>query len=164
MVMAERASTAVTSRGSSMVRGTAKPTVHAPADDLLQRHPGCSACGYDAGEASRDSEPIIDLAHLARMTMGEKHLEGEVLALFNRQAGMLLGRMKGAPPEAAATLARTLAGSARGIGAWEVARAAQEVERAAQDSFCADAASEVEALRRAVARAQAAIKELRGTS
>ena len=88
-----------------MVRGTAKPTVHASADDLLQRHPGCSACGYDAGEASRDSEPIIDLAHLARMTMGEKHLEGEVLALFNRQAGMLLGRMTGAPPEAAATLA-----------------------------------------------------------
>ena len=88
-----------------MVRGTAKPTVQAPANDLLQQHSGCSACEYDAGEAGRDGEPIIDLAHLAHMTMGEKHLEGEVLALFNRQAGMLLGRMKGAPPEAAATLA-----------------------------------------------------------
>jgi len=149
VIMAERASTAAKSRVyPSMVHGTAQPTVHSP----------------DNGEARGDGEAIIDRTHLARMTMGEKHLEGEVLALFNRQAGMLLGRMKGAPPEAAATLARTLAGSARGIGAWEVARAAQEVERAAQDSFYADTASEVQALRRAVARAQAAIKELRGTS
>jgi len=147
-----------------MVQRTAKRTVHAPANDLPERQPGASARAQGTGEASRDDEPIIDLAHLARMTMGEKHLQAEVLALFDRQAGMLLARMQGAPPKAAAALAHTLAGSARGIGAWEVARAAQEVELAAQGSFRAETASAVHALRQVVARAQAAIKELLGTN
>jgi HPt (histidine-containing phosphotransfer) domain-containing protein len=147
-----------------MVQGTAKPTVRSPANDLLEQQLGSSACGHGAGEARRDGESIIDLTHLARMTMGEKHLEAEVLALFDRQAGMLLARMKGASPKAAAALAHTLAGSARGIGAWEVARAAQEVELAAQGSLRAETASAVRALGRVVARAQAAIKELLGTT
>ena len=147
-----------------MIQGTAKPTVHSPANDLLERELGSSACGHGASEARRDGDSIIDLAHLARMTMGEKRLETEVLALFDRQAGMLLARMKGAPPKAAAALAHTLAGSARGIGAWELARAAQKVELAAQGSFRAETASAVYALGRVVARAQAAIKELLGTN
>jgi HPt (histidine-containing phosphotransfer) domain-containing protein len=77
---------------------------------------------------------------------------------------MLLARMKGASPKAAAALAHTLAGSARGIGALEVARAAQEVELAAQGSLRAETASAVRALGQVVARAQAAIKELLGTN
>ena len=152
VIMAERASTAAKSRVyPSMVHGTAQPTVHSP----------------DNGEARGDGEAIIDRTHLARMTMGEKHLEAEVLALFDRQAGALLARMQGAPPKGAAALAHTLAGSARGIGAWEVARAAQEVERAARGSSRAQAASAVQAVQalgHVVARAQAAIKELLGTS
>ena len=147
-----------------MVQRTAKRTVHAPANDLPERHRGASACAQGTGEASRDDEPIIDLAHLARMTMGEKHLQAEVLALFDRQAGMLLARMQTAPAKAAAALAHTLAGSARSIGAWEVAVAAQEVERAAQGSLLRETASAVHALGRAVARAQATIKELLGTT
>ncbi len=35
-----------------------------------------------------------DLAHLARMTCGEKSLEAQVLRLFDRQAGMLLAPMQ----------------------------------------------------------------------
>jgi hypothetical protein len=99
------------------------------------------------------------------MTMGEKRLEAEVLALFDRQAGVLLARMKRAPPEAAAALAHTLSGSARGIGAWEVASAAQEVERAAQgEGFALLATTNaVQTLERVVGRAQAAIKELLAT-
>jgi HPt (histidine-containing phosphotransfer) domain-containing protein len=77
------------------------------------------------------SEPVegaIDLEHLARMTLGERSLEAEVLTLFERQAAVLLARMRVSAPAAAAALAHTLKGSARGIGAWRVAAAADAVE------------------------------------
>jgi HPt (histidine-containing phosphotransfer) domain-containing protein len=70
----------------------------------------------------------IDLVHLARMTLGDRALEREVLQLFDRQSSLLIARMRGAAPAAAATLAHTLKGSARGIGAWRVARAAEHLE------------------------------------
>jgi HPt (histidine-containing phosphotransfer) domain-containing protein len=73
----------------------------------------------------------IDRGHLMRMTLGDASLEREVLALFDRQAGMLLARMAGAAPAVVAALAHTIKGSARGIGAFAVARAAETVEFAA---------------------------------
>jgi HPt (histidine-containing phosphotransfer) domain-containing protein len=73
----------------------------------------------------------IDRAHLLRMTLGDHALEGEVLRLFVRQAGMLLSRMRQAEPTRIAALAHTLDGSARGIGAWRIAQAAQALEQAA---------------------------------
>lgn len=72
----------------------------------------------------------IDLAHLERMTLGEASLEREVLQLFGRQAEMLLTRMQTAAPAVVAAAAHTLKGSARGIGAWQVADAAEKVELA----------------------------------
>jgi hypothetical protein len=77
------------------------------------------------------SDQAIDLQHLARMTLGEHALEREVLSLFDRQAGMLLGRMRDAGPAIVAAFAHTLKGSARGIGAWRVAEAADAVEMTA---------------------------------
>jgi HPt (histidine-containing phosphotransfer) domain-containing protein len=82
-----------------------------------------------AGAAS--PAQTIDRAHLARMTFGDRALERELLGLFDRQATILLARMCGAPPEALATLAHTLKGSATGVGAWHVAHAADTAERAA---------------------------------
>ena len=77
-------------------------------------------------------ERPIDLEHLFRMTLGDHSLEREVLALFDRQAGMLMERIAQAPsPGSSAAAAHTLKGSARGIGAWQVARAADMVEAAA---------------------------------
>jgi HPt (histidine-containing phosphotransfer) domain-containing protein len=76
-------------------------------------------------------EQPIDLAHLARMTLGERSLEREVLQLFDRQAAMLLTRMRQSCPAVVAACAHTLKGSARGIGAWRVASAAEAVELAA---------------------------------
>jgi HPt (histidine-containing phosphotransfer) domain-containing protein len=73
-------------------------------------------------------ERPIDLVHLARMTLGERSLEREVLELFDRQAMLLLERMQTAPVEAVPSLAHTLKGSARAIGAAHVARAAEAVE------------------------------------
>src|SRR5258708_39630105 len=72
----------------------------------------------------------IDREHLARMTLGERSLEREVLALFDRQADMLLPRIRRGDPALAAASAHTLKGSAVGIGAFGVARAAEAVEQA----------------------------------
>ena len=66
----------------------------------------------------------IDLVHLARTTLGDRNLEREVLQLFDRQSTLLIARMRTAAPSGVATLAHTLKGSALGIGAWRVARAA----------------------------------------
>jgi len=75
-------------------------------------------------------DQAIDFAHLFRMTLGDHSLEREVLALFDRQAEMLIGRMAGSEPAEVAALAHTLKGSARGIGAFGVATAAESVEAA----------------------------------
>ena len=63
------------------------------------------------------------------MTLGERSLQREVLALFHRQADMLLPRIRKGAPAVAAVSAHTLKGSAVGIGAFKVARAAEAVER-----------------------------------
>jgi HPt (histidine-containing phosphotransfer) domain-containing protein len=86
-----------------------------------------SADSKDAPGLAPDDRPI-DLVHLARTTMGDRSLEREVLQLFDRQADLLIARMRAAPPAGIAPLAHTLKGSARGIGAWRVARAAEMLE------------------------------------
>ena len=75
---------------------------------------------------------IIDEEHLGHMTLGDRRLEREVLELFLRQTTILLGRIAGAEPPLAAAAAHTLKGSARGIGAWRVAKAAEFLEQAAR--------------------------------
>ncbi len=72
----------------------------------------------------------IDERHLAQMTLGDRALEREVLEIFARQTTLMLGRMSAGRPALAAAAAHTLKGSARGIGAWRVARAAERVEEA----------------------------------
>ena len=76
----------------------------------------------------------IDRSQLARMTFGDRSLERELLELFDRQAAMLLSRMRGCEAATAAALAHTLKGSALGIGAAAVAAAAEAIERAATAS------------------------------
>lgn len=83
----------------------------------------------DAPSLAPDDRPI-DLVHLARTTLGDRALEREVLQLFERQATILIARMRTVPPAGVAALAHTLKGSARGIGAWRVARAAELLELA----------------------------------
>ena len=83
----------------------------------------------DAPSLAPDDRPI-DLVHLARTTMGDRSLEREVLQLFDRQSTLLIARMRAAAPGGIAYLAHTMKGSARGIGAWRVARAAEALELA----------------------------------
>jgi HPt (histidine-containing phosphotransfer) domain-containing protein len=108
------------------------------------------------------AEAIIDREHLARMTLGDASLEAEVLALFRRQAELLLARMASAPPMAVAAYAHTLKGSARGIGAWRVAEAAAVVELAAT-AHGHDLGSEVARLAGVIGETRAAIACLLNT-
>src|SRR5688572_1300112 len=112
----------------------------------------------DAPTIAPDDRPI-DLVHLSRTTMGDSTLEREVLRLFDRQSALLITRMRSAAPAGVATLAHTLKGSARGIGAWRVARAAEAVETAgsARPDAIADALDQLAA---ASDEARAVIAEL----
>jgi HPt (histidine-containing phosphotransfer) domain-containing protein len=107
----------------------------------------------------RDRKPtVIDETHLQRMTLGDRRLEREVLELFVRQTTIMLGRIVGAQPAMAAAAAHTLKGSARGIGAWRVARAAEFVETAAGNEGGASAMEDaVTELKSASLEASAAI-------
>ena len=71
----------------------------------------------------------IDIDHLQRMTLGDASLEREVLAMFSAQAVGLVGALATLPADAGA-LAHTLKGSARAIGAFGVADAADCLEAA----------------------------------
>jgi HPt (histidine-containing phosphotransfer) domain-containing protein len=109
-----------------------------------------------ASSAIAAMQPPIDMAHLAQMTLGERSLEIEVLRLFDLQAELLLARMREVGPEGVATLAHTLSGSAKGIGAWRVAAAAEAAECAVKqsaplDPAMAGLAASVDEARRAIA-------------
>lgn len=103
-------------------------------------------------------QPVIDTQHLARMTLGEASLQREVLGLFDRQADVLLPRIRRGAPPLAATLAHTLRGSALGIGAFSVARAAEAVEQGASGDAAVAAA--IETLAAVLAEAKVEISRL----
>ncbi|XUM22041.1 Hpt domain-containing protein [Bradyrhizobium oligotrophicum S58] len=104
-----------------------------------------------------DDGPIsLDL--LRRMTLGDSALEREVLAMFSSQAVRLLERLQ-VMPEDAATVAHTLKGSARAVGALDVADAAEGLEAALRAGDPADALAW---LGTAIAQARAAISEMLG--
>ncbi|MFN3349282.1 Hpt domain-containing protein [Pseudorhodoplanes sp.] len=102
----------------------------------------------------------IDHVHLARMTLGDRALEREVLTLFERQIGLLMARIETAPHPVAAAAAHTLKGSADGIGAFAIAKAAAEVEQAAREGDMARRSFAVEALRAAISETRTEIAEL----
>ena len=96
----------------------------------------------------------IDAEHLVQMTFGDHRLEREVLEIFRRQAAIMLSRIGGVEAAAAAAAIHTLKGSARGIGAWRVARAAERLEQACGE---ADHAASLAELQAATLEARAAI-------
>jgi len=97
--------------------------------ELTARDPLITESPSIAGDDVR-FEPAIDLAHLSQMALGDRKLERDILVLFDRQCDLLLARMREVRPVAVATFAHTLTGSARGVGAWRVAAAAEALERA----------------------------------
>ena len=75
----------------------------------------------------------VDLAHLARQTMGDRGLEQEVLALFVQQALSVRDRIVDAGISERLLLAHGLKGSARGVGAFAIADCAAVIEHQPED-------------------------------
>jgi HPt (histidine-containing phosphotransfer) domain-containing protein len=106
-------------------------------------------------------QTAIDLVHLARQTGGDLELERELLTLFAQQCARHLRTIHGGADDGARRdAAHTLKGAARAIGAWQVAEAADLMERqlAATGSAVPEAA--MDALTLAAAEARAAISRL----
>ena len=104
--------------------------------------------------------PAIDLVHLARQSLGDRALEMELLSLFERQAGQILTRLSAPAPRDTGwrfDLAHTLTGSARAVGAFNVASASEAYGRAVQNG---DSAAALGQLAWAVATARAMAKDL----
>jgi HPt (histidine-containing phosphotransfer) domain-containing protein len=83
---------------------------------------------------ARAQAPIIDLVHLSRQTLGDSALENELLRLFVVQAQQYAAWLEEsfAPGDALkrADLTHRLKGSARAIGAFPLADAAEAYEDA----------------------------------
>lgn len=109
--------------------------------------------------AVKTMEPAIDRGHLARMTFGDRSLEQEVLQLFDRQAALLIARMRNADGANVGAMAHTLKGSAAGIGAQSVARAAEAAEQAAANAP-GDLSATIDRLAVTIDEARALIAEL----
>lgn len=102
----------------------------------------------------------IDLVHLSRMTLGDRTLERDVLTLFERQIGLLMERIETAPPAVAAAAAHTLKGSAKGIGAFALAKAAAMVEESALCGEAPGRSEGIDSLRTAIRETRAEIAGL----
>lgn len=81
----------------------------------------------------KPSRPI-DMAHLARQTMGDRALEQEVLYLFVRQAQSARLLIAKATPDERYRLAHTLKGSARSVGAFALADCLGRIEDGDKDA------------------------------
>lgn len=76
----------------------------------------------------------IDHVHLGRYTMGNRALELEVLELFAGQAPSTFAELAAAgTPKTWYVAAHTLKGSARAVGAFGLATAAEQAEKAPHD-------------------------------
>ena len=103
----------------------------------------------------------VDLVHLARYTLGNRSLEREVLGLFHTQSEIYLQRLKQADKDKDwVDAAHTIKGSARGIGAWPVARSAEAAEALSGKTRKTGALEALRELERCIGEANAYIESL----
>jgi HPt (histidine-containing phosphotransfer) domain-containing protein len=92
-------------------------------------------------ERKTASRPV-DLVHLSRYTLGERALEREVLELFCAQSTVYLDRLRDAQSEKDwREAAHSLKGSARAIGAWRAAAAAERAQALSAETLPGDVAT-----------------------
>jgi HPt (histidine-containing phosphotransfer) domain-containing protein len=102
---------------------------------------------------------LIDMSHFEAMTCGDKSLQKEVLGLFRVQSELWMRLLNPDAPETVwRDAAHSLKGSARGIGAFDLAEACAEAEDVAKVlSNRQDVARRLEIVR---ARLQACLSEI----
>jgi HPt (histidine-containing phosphotransfer) domain-containing protein len=112
-------------------------------------------------EGRRASSRPVDLVHLSRYTLGERDLEREVLELFCSQSFHYLDQLKQTPSDKDwKDLTHTLKGSARAVGAWRVAEAAERAEPLSGEALANSRAARIEEIDTSLREADAYIKSL----
>ncbi len=112
-------------------------------------------------EGGKASSRPIDLVHLSRYTLGERALEREVLQLFATQSCLYCEQLKQSPSDLDwKNAAHTIKGSARAVGAWRVAAAAECAERLAGEALVRSRAAAIGEIEGALREAQAYIGSL----
>jgi HPt (histidine-containing phosphotransfer) domain-containing protein len=112
-------------------------------------------------EGRKASSRPVDLVHLSRYTLGERDLEREVLELFCSQSFRYLDQLRQSPSDQDwKDLIHTLKGSARAIGAWRVAEAAERAEPLSGESLANSRAARIEEIDTSLREADAYIKSL----
>lgn len=77
--------------------------------------------------------PVVDKAHLERMTGGDQELALEVLGLFREQIELWSKLLQpGTDTQDWGNAAHTVKGSARGIGAWQLGELCGQAEEASK--------------------------------
>lgn len=86
---------------------------------------------YADATGSEEGHAILDRDHLAQYTMGDAALEAEVLQLFISHSRTQIQQLEDAVgvPDRWHDASHGIKGSARGIGAWALATAAEAAER-----------------------------------
>lgn len=89
---------------------------------------GVSPKTSSSARAAPSARPV-DLVHLSRQSLGDRSLEREILALFRSQSCLYLDRLENASTaDERKMAAHTILGSARGLGAWQVAAQASFIQ------------------------------------
>jgi HPt (histidine-containing phosphotransfer) domain-containing protein len=119
---------------------------------------------FDTMPAGPHSRAAIDLVHLARYTLGNVELEREILDLFAGQAPDTVERLRTAASEREwREAAHTLKGSARAVGAWQLAEVAASVERTDAWQTAPAKTAAVATIERALQETTAFIEELKAS-
>ena len=124
-----------------------------------------SAAAVQQGQRHETNGQVapIDRGYLARFTMGNAALEREVLDLFADHAPTYLLHLMAADTERAwYEAAHTLKGSARAVGARQVALEAERAEALKGQLDAGERAARIEALAAALDEARQYIAELAG--
>lgn len=112
-------------------------------------------------ETSDDVAAPIDHVYLARFTLGNAALEREVLDLFAEHAPTYLLHLMAAETERAwYEAAHTLKGSARAVGAWQVAVEAERAEAIKGSCEATERAARIDALAAALDEVRRYIADL----
>ena len=103
----------------------------------------------------------VDMAHLARYTLGDVALEREVLELFCTQSVLYLEQLRAATSHKdCSDTAHSLKGSARAVGAWRTARVAEHIEALREDISPEARTAQVDELEAALQEAAAVVAGL----
>lgn len=82
------------------------------------------------GGAKAAPDPVLDLRHLRRFTLGDASLEQEILRLFAESTPLIISQLRNAGSEKAwRDAVHTLKGTAGAVGARRLASVAAEAER-----------------------------------